>query len=160
MSQTIKQFSEAVLGSKNETFRKNNPHLFGSGAPQKEHCKSATDTKVVTANQSARSAEEKLNKTERRWLQVLRTGQPKAKIGIQNITLRLSTGVRYTPDFSATFVDEDGMVVVFYETKGPHRFREKGILKCKMAAVLYPWFDFVLVQWRGGQWDETKMSKV
>jgi hypothetical protein len=83
---------------------------------------------------------------------VLRTRYPDP--GIQNITLRLSDDLRYTPDLNS-----NQLPLVFFETKGLHRFREKGILKLRWAAKEYPFFDFYLVTWGDNGWIETLMPK-
>lgn len=81
------------------------------------------------------------------------------------MTLKLSNRVKYTPDFDVSREIDSGdgpmgCEVTFYETKGPHRFREKGILKLKWAAKEYPHFDFVLVTYdKDGGWKEELIAK-
>lgn len=145
---TIKEFASKLESSANETFRKNNPHLFNRSAQSNPDI-------IIEPKSAFQSTEQNLNKLETRWLAVLRAKY--CDVGIQRFTLRLSNGVRYTPDFDVPSLS----TVRFFETKGLHRFREKGILKLKWAATEYPFFDFVLVTWNkdSGQWSETLMPK-
>lgn len=65
----------------------------------------------------------------------------------QAITLRLPDGITYRPDFiviTATH-SEPHVHVVAYETKAPHRFAEKGVMKLRLAATSYQWITFILV---------------
>lgn len=167
---TIKEFASKIHEAKSESFRKLNPKLFGvSGGdgdrpglaradrpPETAGDKIASDRARIKdkPTDTFKSPEQKLNKLETRWLAVLRTRY--SNPGIQNITLRLSHNLRYTPDLNS-----NQLPLVFFETKGLHRFREKGILKLKWAAKEYPFFDFVLVTWDkdSGQWSETLMPK-
>lgn len=153
---TIKEFASKLSSSTNGTFKKNNPQLFKPVSICPLDPVRAPETSKW---ETLRSPEQKLNKLETRWLAVLRTryGGP---IGIQNITLRLTSGVRYTPDLNVWTVAPRPRLICF-ETKGLHRFREKGILKLKWAATEYPFFDFVLVTWDKDtqQWSETVMPK-
>lgn len=160
--QTIKEFASKLQEAKSESFRKLNPHIFndrqnqGVGRNAEDDSKSRpamTAVKQSAEGQPRPSPEERLNKLERRWLAVLRTRY--ASPGIQNITFRLSDDLRYTPDLNS-----GQSPWVFFETKGPHRFREKGILKLKWAAKEYPSFDFVLVTWdKDTGWKEELMPK-
>lgn len=147
---TIKEFASKLSSSTNETFKKNNPQLFKpvSICPLDPVCA------PETSKWETRSPEQKLNKLETRWLAVLRTRYPNP--GIQNITLRLGRDLRYTPDLNS-----NQLPLIFFETKGLHRFREKGILKLRWAAREYPFFDFVLVEWDNSlsRWIETPISK-
>lgn len=144
---TIKEFASKLAASTNETFKKNNPQLFSR--------REQSNPDVILEPKSAfKIPEEKLNKLETRWFAVLRTRYPNP--GVQNITLRLSDDLRYTPDLNS-----NQLPLVFFETKGLHRFREKGILKLRWAAREYPFFDFVLVEWDNSlsRWIETPISK-
>lgn len=97
--------------------------------------------------------EEKLNKTERRFLnERLRPLKKAVWIGIQAITLKLGDDCRYTPDFAAAFADR----FIFYETKG--FMRDDAQVKLKVAARNFPWATFVLVRWENHQWTETEIK--
>ncbi len=91
--------------------------------------------------------EYKLNKTEARWLDVLRFRDYQC-LRIQSFTLKLAADLRFTPDFSAIV---DGRMT-FWEVKGGF-IREDGWIKLKTAARLYPEFTFVMAQYKGGAWD-------
>ena len=67
-------------------------------------------------------------------------------LGSQNITLQLGNGVRYTPDFNA-FARRGDMRPMFWEVKG--FMRDDAGVKLKVAAALYPQFDFALVKKQG-----------
>lgn len=155
-----------------EAVRKINPHLYpmntldagerAQGAPERPQPVSEATIllKGDRASVMAWKPEDNLNLTERRYLAKLRERHADQAIGIQCITLRLSKDLRYTPDIC--LYNDSMRFLRFIEVKGPHRFREKGILKVKMAARLYPQFDFWLCEWDlGGNkaWKETLLSK-
>lgn len=94
----------------------------------------------------------KLNKLEKAWLRHLEMlGFP--WIGVQAITLKLADDTRYTPDFMV--IDANGQLVA-YETKG--WMRDDAAVKLKVAARLYRFIRFVLVQKDKGQWKETPVN--
>ena len=100
----------------------------------------------------------KLNKLERDWLAVLKTRWLERGIFVQSIKLRLADGVWYIPDFVVfDFNQYEECAIRAYETKGPHRFREKGILKAKMAAETFKQITFYLVTRKDGQWKEEQL---
>lgn len=86
----------------------------------------------------------KLNKTEAAFDAYLnaRYDVEDWVLGSQNITLQLGNGVRYTPDFNA-FARRGDMRPMFWEVKG--FMRDDAGVKLKVAAALYPQFDFALV---------------
>lgn len=92
--------------------------------------------------------EEKLNKTERRWLAVLR-GRGYSQVGVHTHTLKLAHDCRYTPDFFTV----SGLGMTCWEVKGAHIW-EDSLIKIRTAARLFPFYQFVLVQWKDGQWTE------
>lgn len=171
MGTTIKQFAEKIGEAKSESFRKLNPKIFGVSGTAENRRRSpnpegesqsirAGNREVYDSPTGTKFPEEKLNQLERRWLAVLRTRHD--EIGIQNITLRLTNGVRYTPDLNVWISSNcPHRRLTFYETKGPHRFREKGILKLMLASKCYPYFDFVLVEYdKDTGWRETIIAKL
>jgi hypothetical protein len=85
--------------------------------------------------------EQRLNKTERAWLEVVRS-RPHEWLGIQNLTLKLADDTRYTPDIIVKYAD--GLPVV-YEVKGGHIWDDAKV-KLKVAAREFRWLTFVLVQ--------------
>lgn len=94
--------------------------------------------------------EELLNKTERRWLDVLR-GRNYSHVMVKPITLKLGHDCRYTPDLVTA--DTAGLVTI-WEVKGAYVY-EKAMYKPRMAARMFPFFRFVLAQWKDGQWTES-----
>ena len=87
------------------------------------------------------SDEAGLNRLEAAWLAEMRLLRME-HIGIQNHTLKLAFNCRYTPDFSAA-----GYSIArldFFEVKGPHAW-EDSIIKLKVAARVYPFFQFWMV---------------
>lgn len=96
--------------------------------------------------------EQKLNRTEKSWLAVLRSRNVHW-IGIQAVTLKLGDDCRYTPDFEV--IDQAGLYT-FYETKG--FMREDALAKLKTAARAFPWAKFVVVTRVDGAWIETPIK--
>jgi hypothetical protein len=89
-----------------------------------------------------------LNKTERAFLGYLQRQDTGARIYVQDVTLRLGNGVRYTPDFVVT----NEWRVSAYETKG--FMRDDAAVKIKVAARAYTWITFYLVtKAKHGSWD-------
>ena len=90
----------------------------------------------------------KLNKTEAAFEAYLKARYDVEDwvLGSQNITLQLGNGVRYTPDFNA-FASRGDMRPMFWEVKG--FMRDDAGVKLKVAAALYPQFDFALVKKQG-----------
>ena len=90
----------------------------------------------------------KLNKTEAAFEAYLKARYDTEDwvLGSQNITLQLGNGVRYTPDFNA-FARRGDMRPMFWEVKG--FMRDDAAVKLKVAAALYPQFDFALVKKHG-----------
>ncbi len=98
-----------------------------------------------------------LNKTERRFYEILRGRERRGElcgVRVQAFTLRLANAVRYTPDFSAVV----GGRMKFFEVKGGF-VREDAWVKLKIAAAQYPEFDFVMAQEIKRQWSETEVPK-
>lgn len=95
--------------------------------------------------------EAKLNKTERLYLEYLRSLNPKW-LGIQNITLKLGDDCRYTPDFFA--IDNLG-VLHAREVKG--FFRDDAKVKIKVAARVFPWIRFTVAVRKNKSWEHTEI---
>lgn len=96
----------------------------------------------------------KLNRTEAEFLEYLqsRYSCPRDAFGVQNVTLEIANGCRYTPDFSAFGILTEP---TFWETKG--FMRDDAAVKIKVAARAFPACRFYLVTKRakklGGGWD-------
>jgi len=84
--------------------------------------------------------EEKLNKTEKAYLAVLRSLGVK-NLGIQSITLKIADDCRFTPDFN--YVDESERTVLI-DVKGWQR--EDAFIKIKVAARIFTQFKFQIVK--------------
>lgn len=111
----------------------------------------------AAAIERAKTAEERLNKTERRFLALLRAGAYADKFGpyvgpvrIQAITLVLANRCRYTPDFGTVRMVAGVRQVVLWEVKGGHMWEDSWI-KLKAAADRYPEFLFVFAKAKGGE---------
>ena len=86
---------------------------------------------------------EGMNKLEAEYAQLLgllKHGRDILDWRFEPIKLRLAHTTFYTPDFLV--IQADGFE--FHETKG--FMRDDAAVKLKVAAQLYPWFTFVLVQ--------------
>lgn len=93
----------------------------------------------------------KMNKTEARYeAEILRpmlhAGELVAYL-FQPITLKVAEfNCRYTPDWFLVLPDR----FAFHEVKG--FWRDDALVKFKAAATQYPWFDWVSVQHKRGEW--------
>ena len=96
--------------------------------------------------------EEKLNKTEKAWLEILRARRY-PWIGIQCITLKLADDTRYTCDLWT--LTAEGRLIG-WETKG-HRWA-KNMIKLKVAARMFPFIEFILVFKFKGGWHEEPLK--
>ena len=96
--------------------------------------------------------EDRLNKTERAFLAVLRS-RGHGPVLIQAVTLKVGDDCRYTPDFLLV-INLGGLIA--YEVKG--FMRDDALVKLKTAARQFPWIDFVLVRRVKGEWIETPVN--
>jgi hypothetical protein len=96
----------------------------------------------------------RLNKLETAFLGYLKAicGDP-GWICQQAIKLQLANGCWYTPDFIR--ITLKSAVATAYEVKG--FMRDDANVKLKVAASLYPWIAFYLVQRKKGQWIQTRV---
>ena len=124
-----------------------NPHLGMGSATPPEQPKQSQQPKRI--RQSSRP---ELNKLETEFFLRLKLSNPDASILSQKLRFRLGNGIWYKPDFvvfAALPVDKPKC----YEVKGPFAHRG-GFENLKVAAGLFPEFDWFLV-WRDGfQWEE------
>lgn len=93
------------------------------------------------------------NKTEAefasRYLEMWRVAGAIASYGYESVTLKLANDCRLTPDWNG--VDRLGRTF-FWECKGPHA-EEDSIIKLKLAARLFPHYEFSLCRrHKGGEW--------
>lgn len=136
-------------GASKSTYKRN-----GSGTPQ-EFVKAVEEwVQDVKPDDRKQTDEEKLNKTEKAYLAVLRSLGVKL-LGIQNITLKIADDCRFTPDFN--YLAESG-VMIFVDVKGFQR--EDALIKIKVAARTFPQFGFVIVKRAKtiGGWEETEIK--
>lgn len=93
--------------------------------------------------------EDKLNKTERAYLHHLRAQPNNVWVGVQNLTLKIADDCRLTPDFAV--LDASGKLTLI-DVKGFQR--EDALIKMKVAARLFPMFEFSIVKREGVGWSE------
>jgi len=124
--------------------------VLAVGEPEKTPTVRTGFIPTKKAKRLLKSPEERLNKLERRFLERLK-GQPHDWLGIQAVTLYLAFDCRYTPDFGIRLGDWQA----FYEVKGPHQW-EDGMIKLKMAATAFPFWNFYLCKEdkQTGEWTE------
>ncbi len=129
-----------------------NPHLFSNASSLTTPF--AQDASLSPKRPSSRkSVEERLNKTERRWLAVLRErGHHDA--APWRVRLVLANSVTYVPDF---YIPHTLGKPTFFEVKGAFQ-REKGEIKLRMAASQFPEFRFIKATWKSGRWTETEVK--
>lgn len=83
-----------------------------------------------------------LNKTEARYLEILKARDDLVWIGVKAIRLRLAANTHYTPDFAT--LDKAGILSII-DTKGGHTW-EDAQLKMKLVARLFPFLRVVKVE--------------
>lgn len=90
-----------------------------------------------------------MNKTEAAFAKHLENARITGKLirwEFEGVKLRLAKKTFYTPDFLAVYPE----VFTFYEVKG--WWRDDARVKIKVAAKLYPYFAFIAVQLKRGEW--------
>jgi hypothetical protein len=114
----------------------------------------APASSIKVAIKAKPSADEsKLNKLESAWLAVLRADITLAWVGVHALTFKIGDDCRYTPDFIALNLDGE---LIAYETKG--FMREDARVKLKVAARMFPFVGFVLVERKAGAWICTEIK--
>jgi len=148
---TIDELKRRFPGASESTLRRN--LVGGMGESHSSFLRTPRQPVLAAKESGPRTApasmEERLNKTEQRFLTKLRLNKWD-RIGIQNITIRLAHDLRYTPDLTAW---GNGRFWLF-EVKGAFIW-DRALHKPKMAAAMFPEWNFVIVQWKDGQWKET-----
>ena len=109
----------------------------------------------LVAGKRVRQSRDSLNKLEARFLAVLASVYPLAKIRAQSKRYRVGS-VWYKPDF---VLQGDALArETAFEVKGPRSWRG-GFENLKNAAVIWPEVDWVLVWEENGVWKEQWMDK-
>jgi hypothetical protein len=106
----------------------------------------------ATADIKASTDEQKLNKTERLYLQYLKSVGVQW-IGVQAVTLKLGDDCRYTPDF--VVIDASSLITA-HEVKG--FWRDDARVKIKVAARSFPWMAFVAAQKSKTGWNIERIN--
>lgn len=136
-----------------EDTKRLNPHIFPG------HKQEQIDKRILALTKEQEpdfktTDERKLNKTEAAYLDYLKSRDDNEWIGVQNITLKLADDCRYTCDFSV--VGANGRLIML-EVKG--FFRDDAKVKIKVAARLFPWIQFIVVQkTKGVGWTHTEVK--
>lgn len=113
----------------------------------------------VKAKRIIRQSTREPNETERRFESNFL--KPMLAAGIivhyrfEPLRLRLGNGAWYKCEWVAT--DTSGRTSLYEVKGGRPRQREAGILTIKVAASLYPEYEFWLYRWQNGQWDEQRV---
>ena len=97
------------------------------------------------------------SKTEARFAQLLDAYKSSGEIyewRYEPITLKLGSGVRYTPDFLV--IAADGWRLI--EVKGEY-IRPVGRVKYKTAATLFPFVRLQLAQYKNNDWTVTEVER-
>jgi hypothetical protein len=114
----------------------------------------APASSIKVAIKAKPSADEsKLNKLESAWLAVLRADITLAWVGVHALTFKIGDDCRYTPDFIALNLDGE---LIAYETKG--FMRDDAKVKLKVAARMFSFVGFVLVERKAGAWICTEIK--
>lgn len=76
-----------------------------------------------------------------------------ARFVFEGVSFRLANGARFTPDFIVFMVDGS---IQIHEIKGSHS-REAAIVRLKVAAGLFPEFQFFIQRLANGRWAESRI---
>lgn len=98
-----------------------------------------------------------MNKLETQYFDVLKRLHPGKKIHAQDKTYRLANGLRYTPDFTALLIDENGNAREHaWECKGKWVDGDS-FPKLKMFAAVWPEIVLTLAWKEGNCWREQRI---
>ena len=129
-------------------------HMQDQVSAQLHPLPAAPASSIKVAIKAKPSADEsKLNKLESAWLAVLRADITLAWVGVHALTFKIGDDCRYTPDFIALNLDGE---LIAYETKG--FMRDDARVKLKVAARMFPFVGFVLVERKAGAWICTEIK--
>lgn len=120
--------------------------------------------KQVAAKLPAKPKKQRgMNKSEKEFNARLLNDYPNASIYYEGITLKLGHDCRYTPDFFVVdYADTndgfDPWAIYAFEVKGFRR--DDAMVKIRVAARMYPWISFFLVEReKGGAWKITEVPR-
>jgi hypothetical protein len=125
----------AAVPHASKSFLRLNPQLAATKAPAVDMSHDPHDVRPAKKSLRQKSGP-KLNKTEAAFLQYISQFYPAERIGIQDVTLHLANGCRYTPDFRVGWHS-------FYEVKG--HMRDDAAVKIKVAAARFTDLQLFLV---------------
>ena len=129
-------------------------HMQDQVSAQLHAAPAAPASSIKVAIKAKPSADEsKLNKLESAWLTVLRADITLAWVGVHALTFKIGDDCRYTPDFIALNLDGE---LIAYETKG--FMRDDARVKLKVAARMFSFVGFVLVERKAGAWICTEIK--
>jgi hypothetical protein len=137
----------------NETFVKNNPHLYGGVVSGDE--KHLHKIGALLPHQGKRLRQDSkplMNKLETELFNYLQRLYPKVKFHAQAKRYKLANGLWYKPDITAVM---DGQEFA-WEAKGPHAFRG-GFENLKFAATAWPEVNWTLIWKDGNGWRSQKI---
>ena len=103
-----------------------------------------------TLKRIRQSSKPLMNGLESEYFQILQADY--RNVRPQAMRFKLGNGIWYKPDFTYTH----NMMLTCVEVKGPHAFRG-GFENLKVAAGLYPEFNWLLVWKQDGVWKEQKV---
>ena len=132
----------------NPALLRRNQHLNATALPAGlEHFPRPAITQQVAESKDV----QKLNKTERAFLEYLR--REHRWIGVQCLTLKLGDDCRYTPDLWTH--GSDGFTA--WEVKG--FWRDDAKVKIKVAARIYPMIRFIVVSKDRDGWTQLEIQR-
>lgn len=115
---------------------------------------SAPSPSLIIPFRPMEPGEDRLNKTERRYLAYVRSVNRTEWIGIQNLTFRMADDCRYTPDFMVW--DSNGLSAIDVKAKwkstGEVHVEDDALVKIKVCSGMFRWCRFLLAWEENGFW--------
>lgn len=93
----------------------------------------------------------KMNKTEEKYaeqLNLLKAAGEVESWKFEAVKFKLAHNTTYLPDFQVVYPDR----IEYHEIKGGYIF-DKGKVKFKVAANMFPEFGWKMIQWKSKQWN-------
>lgn len=126
------------------------PNRRGSDRPNKNR-----ESGIDPAPSPSSPSRSKLEARYANDLEGLRIAGQIAEWHYEPCVLKLSETARYRPDFLV--VHRESHRMYFVEVKGWSKNRRDGLTRLKWAAQKYWWWEFRLVEWTDGSWQEQVM---